>query len=319
MTGVQKGGTTNLRFNLESHPQLMGAKREVHFFDKYIKMSYNGSSTLTGPEAVALLGDYTARLVTCGLHRHRHVGNEPGFFVDVSPRYIFTVSVPYRVRSLLPHARIVLLLRDPVDRYFSELRMYLCRGYRIHHFHRPGRVPKYLEMAAGNYTPYEESCRGPGASVQALRRCEKGALPFEPLTRGLYADQLERWFSLGFEPAQILVLDSAELFADFTEALRRVTAFVGLRPFDFHYDGSKQSPDENCSQDKTGDKFAKIRAIMAQTGDEALLREYYFPHNERLFKLLRRDLGWNDKYVPANAAAAAAATAAAAVAAGRGR
>ncbi|CAM9980056.1 unnamed protein product, partial [Phaeothamnion confervicola] len=108
--------------------------------------------------------------------------------------------------------------------------------------------------------------------------------------RGLYADQLERWYSL-FPRSQILVLDSNELFANFTGVLDRVTAFAGLQPFAYEYDPSRRFPDGKCRPGGEV-RYAELREQMAATGDEDALRAFFAPHNERLFRLLGRDLGW---------------------------
>ncbi|CAM9259583.1 unnamed protein product, partial [Laminaria digitata] len=47
-----------------------------------------------------------------------------------------------------------------------------------------------------------------------------------PLYRGLYADQLERWFRV-FDRSQIMVIDSSEMFADFIGVLAAVVDFAG--------------------------------------------------------------------------------------------
>ncbi|CAM9353035.1 unnamed protein product, partial [Phaeothamnion confervicola] len=302
--GVQKGGTTNLRFNLLQHPQLSGARREVHFFDERFsfvaELGMNGTTPLPANVAAQLLINDGSGGSDGGSDDGSDRGGKSDhgcFAIDVSPRYVFHPAVPYRVRALLPHVRIVVLLRDPVARYFSELSMYICRGYGVVPHAAPaifplaGMVPRYLEAARKAYAPYDELCRGPAAAAADLWACKVNATEFEPLARGLYADQLERWFSL-FPRSQIVVLDSNELFANFTGVLDRVTAFAGLPPFPYRYDPSHQSPDIMCRPGRKAAAAAR-QAEMTAAGDEALLREYYAPHNERLFRLIGRDLGWN--------------------------
>ncbi|CAN0450533.1 unnamed protein product, partial [Ectocarpus sp. 8 AP-2014] len=88
------------------------------------------------------------------------------------------------MKMVLPAARLVLILRDPTERYFSHLRMMMC-GTRDGetfdqleerletHFHIPGRVKEYLEQGEASYKPYTPLCRGEGARAKDLLRCWK--------------------------------------------------------------------------------------------------------------------------------------------------
>lgn len=72
-------------------------------------------------------------------------------------------------------------------------------------------------QAEESYEPYTPLCRGEGATSDDLHHCFKSMLPFHPLLRGLYAEQLERWLRV-FDRSQILILDSAEMLLDFAGA-----------------------------------------------------------------------------------------------------
>ena len=57
-------------------------------------------------------------------------------------------------------------------------------------------------QADEGYEPYTAVCRGENASSFDLWKCYKALEVYNPLYRGLYADQLERWFRV-FDRSQV--------------------------------------------------------------------------------------------------------------------
>jgi hypothetical protein len=104
--------------------------------------------------------------------------------------------------QVVPGARLIVLLRNPVDRTYSQ----------YHQRVRKGRESSGFEeaMAAARTRP-------PGTQ-EGL-----GGL----LSRSLYVDQLVRWHRF-FERNQTLVLKSEDFFARPWETLERVLGFLGL-------------------------------------------------------------------------------------------
>jgi len=115
----------------------------------------------------------------------------PGLRLDCSPSYLHDPRAPARLHAFAPDARIVAILRDPVERAYS------------HHLH---------EIARGHIAP----C----AFAEALPRNP------DYLAQGLYARHLQPWFDR-FGPDRRLVLVHEEVRADPAEALARLAAFLG--------------------------------------------------------------------------------------------
>ncbi|CAM9538710.1 unnamed protein product, partial [Choristocarpus tenellus] len=158
--------------------------------------------------------------------------------VESSPRYLFHPVVPYRMKMVMPLAKMVVVLRDPIERYFSHLRMVCCKHNAdsdsqdilkrvTRHFHHPFFMSEYLKKASEAYQSQE--CWGDGLRAEDLWNCYEKIDVYNPLLRGLYADQLERWF-------KILVVSSEEMYGNFTYILDEVAAFAGLPAHDFEYD-----------------------------------------------------------------------------------
>src|SRR5437764_5111475 len=105
--GTQRGGTTSLYHYLKTHPcvQLANTK-DTHFFDKKFN---KGLSWYRGHFPTRLGKYYTQR-----------VRQQPFVTGEASPSYLFHPHAPGRVAQLLPSARLIVLLRNPVDRAYSQ-------------------------------------------------------------------------------------------------------------------------------------------------------------------------------------------------------
>lgn len=101
VVGAQRAGTTWLDARLRSHPAiyLPERRKEIHFFDRYFDRGAAWYEDFF-PE-----GEAAARYGAIG---------------EVTPAYLFEPRVPERLRRLVPECRIVAILREPVDRAYSQ-------------------------------------------------------------------------------------------------------------------------------------------------------------------------------------------------------
>lgn len=98
--GAQRAGTTQLHLLLEAHPQvyLPQRRKEIHFFDWYYDRGTEWYESFF-PEA-----NYANAYAAIG---------------EVTPDYLSEPQVPARIASLLPSAKFLLSLRDPIARLIS--------------------------------------------------------------------------------------------------------------------------------------------------------------------------------------------------------
>jgi len=121
---------------------------------------------------------------------------------------------------------------------------------------------------------YEAVEARPDARTGAPRDRER----FPYLARGLYAEQLARWFR-HFPRESFLILRSEDLFADPSTHLRRTLSFLGL----------PGEPLPAFSASNRGGYRAPI------PGDvRAELDAFFRPHNRGLEELLGREFSWGD-------------------------
>ena len=259
--GAQKSGTTSLHRHLDDHPAVVCATpKEVHYFDVYSTRS-----------AAWYLTHYPLR--TRGVALRRQYGVQPAVG-ELTPCYLFHPRVPERVHAFDPSLRLIAVLRDPVERAYSQYQMQVRkRGETISFEDALDREDEYLNRELGRLRddPTYVSSTGYRRSYVA---------------RGRYAEQLERWLAL-FARDQLLVLTSEELWADHENAMRAVTGFLGVP--EWH---PTSYPHQSAGS----------HAPMALETRERLAR-VFAPENRRLEELLGRELDWTG---PAGSAASLA-------------
>ena len=183
---------------------------------------------------------------------------------EATPYYVFHPHVPRRVRAVIPNAKIIVLLRDPVERAYSHYKIEVSIGAESLPFEEAiereeERVAPELErmLADEHYQSFNHR-------------------HYSYLSRGLYLDQLERWFSF-FPREQVKVIKSEDFFADPRRVIDDVAAFLGLPA-----ERLAAYPQWNASQ--------QIGAMGPATRQR--LVEHFAEPNRRLYERLGVDFGW---------------------------
>jgi Sulfotransferase domain len=240
--GAQKAGTTALYEYLRRHPQISGPSwKEVSFFDRHWA---RGESW------------YRGNFPNVARTRGKHVG-------EASPSYVFHPLAPQRVQEVVPEARLIVLVRNPVDRALSQ----------YNHEVALGREPLPFEEALD---AEEERLRGEQERMAAdPRYFSREWWSHTYKARGRYAEQFERWLAV-FPREQLLVLPSDDLGSEPARAHAQVLEFLGA------------SPQRLDSYPRV---YEREYEPMKPETRERLAAEFEEP-NRRLYELLGRDLGW---------------------------
>jgi len=250
--GSQRAGTSSLFSYLRNHPAVVPSYvKEVHYFDRNYQRG---------------VGWYRSFFPTV-LYREalrRRTGLEPAIG-EATPGYIFHALAPERVALLLPNVRLIVLLRNPVDRAYSSYWHRRAQGLED--------LPSFEEAIA------KEPRRLEGDDSQTLDGDDYTSSArrlHSYLTRGIYADQLTKWFGL-FPRDQFLIERSEDFFTEPAAVMKRVCAFLEL-------------PDLNLSDYRIHNPLSSGRM---EPGTRRDLAEYFLPHNLRLYELIGRDLAWD--------------------------
>jgi hypothetical protein len=176
---------------------------------------------------------------------------------------MFHPLAPGRVAALMPRVRLVVLLRDPVERAYSHWKERRTEGREPLGFAEA--------LAAEEQRTAGERMRliaDPGSVSEAFDWWSYRA-------RGRYLEHLEPWLEL-FGREQLLFLPSESLYRDPAAAYARVLDFAGLPPF--------RLPAYDVFNDRPG--AGMDAAVRAE------LTAHYRPHNEALSRRLGMSFDW---------------------------
>ena len=238
--GAQKCGTTSLYNYLIQHPQIVPAlQKEVHFFD----LNFDKG-----------LDWYQSQFQPLDSHNHLITG-------EASPYYIFHPLVPERVHQLFPKVKLIVLLRNPVERaishYYHEVRLgYETMGLEEAIASESTRLRGEVEkiIADGNYYSFNHQ-------------------HYTYLSRGIYFDQLHTWMKF-FPPEQFLIILSEDLFINPDRILNQVFDFLELPPHQL----------TQYNKFNAGDYPPISQKIYQQ------LQAYFRPYNQKLETLLAQKI-----------------------------
>ena len=244
IAGVQKGGTTFLFQEMLRHPEVRGAlTKEVHFFDSNWERGidwYSGMFPSSRPGVTMIRG-------------------------EASPVYIFHPLGVHRIADTLTDPRLIVIVRDPVQRALSHYK----------HERRLGFEP---------CTTFEEALASEeervAADFDAVRRgwtSQSFAVGhFSYTRRGLYAEQLKRAANaIGRD--RVLVLVSEEMFADPRSSTAAALDFVGATPHEIGPVGANDMAFESAPMNPD---------------TERMLRQRFAEPNAELEEFLGRKLPW---------------------------
>lgn len=243
IVGAQRCGTTSLFKALIQHPSVKRpfGRKGIHYFDMDYGRGigwYRSHFPLRRPGSLSLTG-------------------------ESSPYYMFHPLAPARIASDLPEARLVVALRDPVERAYSSHAHAIARGFETEPFERA--IELEPSRLAGEETRLRDN---PQAESHAHRHQAY-------VTRGQYVDQLERLETV-IGRDRIHVVDSGLFFADPVPAFGQLTAYLGLPSY---------------ASVRFGQHNARPRIDMP-AGLRARLNEHFLPYDERLAAWLGYTPSW---------------------------
>lgn len=199
--GAHRAGTTTLHYDLLKHPDVvMSTRKEPNFF------VFDGDAPDLPLERATLDRIKNTSVVDPVAYQQLFQGSTEARAVgEVSPFYLLSRQAAQRIKDTLPDARIVAILRNPIDRAYSA------------YIHRAGADPDTAAFVETAEREYVEFKRGT-------------PLPRYPLIPGgLYSVHLESYLEL-FSPSQIMINVYESFWPNYSSALGTIHEFVGVRP-----------------------------------------------------------------------------------------
>ena len=232
--GCQRCGTTSLYTYLAQHPQILTPiKKEMDFFSWHFHRGIDW---------------YLA-------HFPPMPPGEQFLTGEASPSYFDSREAPERLYSLFPEAKLILLLRNPVDRAISQF-------YRL--------TALNWEARSLDRTISDE--------IERLDRNPEYIIGEEPgnyLARGRYIEFIKNWRTF-FPPEQLLILKSEDFYAGAAAIVQQVLEFLDL-------------PEYQLSEYQNANPGSYQR-VNESVSDR--LSDYFRPYNQELEEYLGRQFDW---------------------------
>ncbi|MEG4485705.1 tetratricopeptide repeat protein [Microcoleus sp. D2_18a_B4] len=232
--GCQRCGTTSLYTYLAQHPQILTPiKKEMDFFSWHFDRGIDW---------------YLA-------HFPPMPSGEQFLTGEASPSYFDYREAPERLYSLFPEAKLIVLLRNPVDRAISQF-------YRLTGLNWEARS---LDRVISD-------------EVERLNQNPEYIIGEEPgnyLARGRYIEFIKNWRTF-FPQEQLLILKSEDFYAGAATTVKQVLEFLDL-------------PEYQLSQYQNANP-GSYQPVNESVRDR--LSDYFRPYNQELEEYLARQFDW---------------------------
>lgn len=254
VVGTKRGGTTSLWNNLLRHPEVAGLfpqnrgrKSTDHYFEA-------GGSSLRW---------YRSHFPTRRQVRHNErlgLGLVAG---EASPYYMYGPHCLESAARDFPDVKVIMLLRDPVERAYSHFQERRKQGTEPLDF-EAALAAEPLRLA-----PDESRWLHDPAYYSAVHD------HMSYRSRGVYLPQVRRALEV-FPRDQVLIMRSEDFYSGYQQAFDRVCGFLGVTGWDLqHPEHHNRIP----------------RSPMAPE-TRAELRDFYAPFNAELQEYLAVDFQW---------------------------
>ncbi|KAK2143197.1 hypothetical protein LSH36_868g00033 [Paralvinella palmiformis] len=248
--GVRKGGTRALLEFLDLHPDVQAQKQEMHFFD-------NDDNYARGIE----------------WYRRKMPWSYGGqVTIEKTPAYFVEDIVPQRIHHMNASIKLLLILRDPIDRVVSDY-------MQIH----------TTKLAKGrHHESFDQLVIDPDTG-----QIDKN---YKPIRRSIYHRHMERWLQY-FDLSQFHLVSGENLVRDPVAELSKVETFLGLGHHlsrdNFYFNSTKGfycmklQWRQKCLSNSKGREHPKISDKTMQ-----MLRDFFRPLNDKLYDMVGINFGW---------------------------
>ncbi|MCA6364522.1 MAG: sulfotransferase [Bacteroidetes bacterium] len=253
--GVQKGGTSAMSEYLSAHPQLVRPQRkDIYFFN-------NAENYAKG------MRWYRAHFAHpfYSLLKQWRTGTKVKTTFDATPNYFAAPGAAERLHTFFPDAKLVLLLRNPVQRAWSNWRMNRRHGFEPLGFEEALQA-EHARIAAEDRYAVDHGTHSYVRQRMGYR------------TNGVYVNFMREWLQY-FPAGRFFICTTEEMEADTARVYQALTDFLELDRFNGvqfirHNEGGE-------------------RDKMPQQVYEELSR-FFAPHNRELEQLLGRKMNWEE-------------------------
>lgn len=250
--GAKKCGTTSLYLNLVKHPNVApSSTKEIDYFNKYFEKGENWYRCCFPFKFYKFIAkDVLKKDLISG---------------EATPTYIYHPLAPKRVKDLVQNMKLIVILRNPVERAFSHYSMEVRHGNENLTFE--DAIEQEEKRLEGEFEKMQND----------ENYFSKKYEIYSYLSCGIYVNQLERWLKY-FSRNQILVINSDDFKVNLNSTFNKVFEFLNLSKWEI-------------KDYKEWEKSVYTEKINPDTRKK--LVEYFKPYNEKLNNLLGTNFNWD--------------------------
>ena len=239
--GAQKAGTTSLFNYLISHSKIIRPlKKEIHYLSYYYNKSF------------------------LWYKMHFPIITDDSLTLDASTSYIIYPHTAKRASLLIPNAKIIALLRNPIERAYSHYYHTIKIGKENNSFEKALELEsKRDEFILNNFRMDDDFAYN---DMYRHSYC----------LRGIYVIQLKSWFRF-FSKENILILESRSFFNKPHETINKIADFLKITN-DFNFKAL------------TYNKGVSKPPMSKET--YIYLKNLFDPYNKYLFELIGEQFDW---------------------------
>ena len=242
--GVKRCGTTTLYEQLSEHPCIeKSAHDNLGFFNNNFELGMNW---------------YKSHFVTN--FRKKEIERKYGKFAtyDVTSSYIQKKKTAQNIFKTLPNVKLILILRNPTDRAYSEYNQNIID-----------------ENESRDFTELIKQ------EINEIQNMENGNLEFSSdkinlVKKGIYEKQISPWLEI-FPRKQILIISTEEFGEKTTETYDKIFRFLELPEYKIKNKKRHRKGTYEAMDDKT----------------RKILDDFYESYNSKLFQKIEETFRWN--------------------------
>ena len=245
--GAKRCGTTSLFYHLPEHPCISKSPHDnMGFFNDNFHLGVNW---------------YKSFFPT--IFTRNKIKSEFGNFLafDVTTTYMEEESTANNVYQIKPNMKIIVILRNPVDRAYSQYHLNLREKAEKRSF-EDAMEENMNELNKESHERYEIK---PKFSAEGNNYLKKG----------LYAQQLRHWLNI-FPMESMLILSTEEFESNQQAIYNNIFKFLNISQFEV----------------KNIEKMEKGSYPQMKSETRSLLLDYFRSHNNELFKLIDKKFDW---------------------------
>jgi len=270
--GGSRSGNTSLFAHLIEHPNIMPGSLKAFFF--FQNITNNTTSFYRSQFPIK-----RKNLITC----------------DSTSSYFVHPLIPARVHKLLPLVKLIVVLRNPVERAYSEFHYRVMIGEQI--------TENFEDVIKSELKRIEIGKNNPELKIENTNYHQ---FSFSHLRHGLYAQHLEKWLKF-FPKEQLLILHAKDLYDNLDNIIAETFEFLNLPKYQVENRIEKSKIDKirplgghehniyKNIDSKTRTLFSVQNYPEMKSDTRKFLQDFFRPYNEKLFKMIGKRFDWNDE------------------------